>query len=363
MIRGSFKIFQISGIGIYVHWSFALLLILLLPITGSTGALEISVLWIVAIFASVLFHEFAHSLMARRLGLRIDGIVLLPIGGASLIQDIDRSNSTEFKTSVVGPLASFFLGALLLGIGYLTGSNIFPIEINPANLQGMQFSPFAVMLGWTNFALGIFNLIPAYPMDGGRIFKSGLSKIFSESTARRITTIFATVFAGLMVVYGIYYGDIFLSLIGIFIALTSNSQLRASGRVSSPAPTPITIAASSILIPDTRVLPAGITVGEVAPSIFAEGRSFPVFDGAQYLGMVGPNEIRLSSPGQRLYEVADKRVPLINLNTPVVLNGRLILDFKNFSEYPVVDHYGRLIGVISSKSLGFFNARNNFLQA
>ncbi len=155
------------GIEVDLHWTFVLLLILAFVLDAYFFLI------IVFLFICVLLHEFAHSLTALKNRISVKRILLLPIGGASIIDDTKISPEVEFNIALAGPLASIFLGfafgvlAVITPIGILTQTMQYMFELN--------------------IFMGIFNIIPAFPMDGGRIFRSYLERRYDFAKATKIT--------------------------------------------------------------------------------------------------------------------------------------------------------------------------------
>ncbi len=188
MAQGSLRIGRIYGIDIEVHWTLLLLLLFALLVSGYSLTLFILV---VLLFVCVLVHELAHSLVARRNNVRVREIVLNIIGGASVIDTVGMDPGVEFRISVVGPLMSLFLGGIFgilvifSGIGPLTYVLQFLFEIN--------------------VLLGVFNIIPAFPMDGGRVLRGWLRKSRDEYRATAATVRISYVIIGLLVVFSLGY--------------------------------------------------------------------------------------------------------------------------------------------------------------
>src|SRR5215213_7156870 len=166
---GSFKIGRFSGIDVRVHWTFLLLLAYFAFIgyraSGSLlGALTDTVT-IVALFICVLLHEFGHSLVAQRLGLEIHSITLLPMGGVSNLESLPEKPADEVKISVAGPLVSVVLAPIFFGVGLLFGA----VPRVPTDLFAgfRSVGQFFFYLGYLNVVLAVFNLLPAFPLDGG----------------------------------------------------------------------------------------------------------------------------------------------------------------------------------------------------
>ena len=162
MVSLSPNIGMIAGIPIQLHWTFVLLILLAFFLLVATPTGFFLFLLIVLLFVCVLLHELAHSITSQRNGIKVKKIILLPIGGASVI-DLDKVKpELEFRISIVGPVASIVLG---LGFGLL-------VIYAPAGLlkEGLQF------LFEINLLLGVFNLLPGFPLDGGRVLRSYLQR-------------------------------------------------------------------------------------------------------------------------------------------------------------------------------------------
>jgi Zn-dependent protease len=185
MGRGGFKIAKLFGINIRVDWSWLIILALIvwnLAIGFETvhpdwaGTLRWGVALVAAFlfFASVLAHELAHSLVARSHGVPVRNITLFLFGGVSNIQQEPKSPGNEFTMAIVGPLTSIIVGGILVGIGFLVAGP----EVGIMQAPGQALADLGVAetllfwLGSVNIILGVFNLIPGFPLDGGRVLRS-----------------------------------------------------------------------------------------------------------------------------------------------------------------------------------------------
>ena len=217
---GSLQIGRVLGIRVFVHWSFLLIVLVVVAADQGQGErpLFAGLLWIVAIFGSVLIHELAHCVIARRDGVVVDDILLLPIGGVSQMREIPKDPGEELGIAIAGPLTSL---ALAVGFGLATllaGARLWP----PTLLAGSWLA----RLAWLNLLLGAFNLLPALPMDGGRVLRAGLAMHESRSAATHQAVKIARVFAVAMIAVGLAW-DVWLILIGVFIMLAAGQEERA----------------------------------------------------------------------------------------------------------------------------------------
>lgn len=214
----SFKIGSIFGIPVRIHLIFLLLLLLILTPSVSQGRLRegaAAFLMISIIFGCVVLHELGHSLLAKRYRIKVRDIVLLPIGGVARMQ-IPEEPSVEIKLALIGPAVNFALASIFLLPTILAGGRLsFSLSIYPYN-------PFELIFK-VNVWMGLFNLIPAFPMDGGRVLRGFLAKRTDYLRATHIAGQVGRGIAVLFVVLGIYK-DIMLIAIGLFIFLAAGTE-------------------------------------------------------------------------------------------------------------------------------------------
>jgi Zn-dependent protease len=202
---GSLRIGKIFGIDIYIHISWLIIIVLLtwslavgwFPVLyHGFSAITYWILGFIAailLFVSVLLHELAHSVVARARGLPVKNITLYIFGGVSNIEREPGSPGIEFQIAVVGPLTSLLIGALALVLFYLLGQNT------------SALGAILWYLGIANILLGIFNLIPGFPLDGGRVLRSIVWKIDGNlRRATRIVTVVGQIIAYLFILVGIW---------------------------------------------------------------------------------------------------------------------------------------------------------------
>jgi Zn-dependent protease len=223
-MKWSWKIARIAGIDIYLHFTF-LLLIYLIGISywnqhGTIAAVISGVGFILAIFACVVLHEFGHALTARRYGIKTRSISLLPIGGVASLEKMPDDPREEIKVAIAGPAVNFAL-ALLLYI-YLDISD-FQITAEEA---GLMEGAFLFRLMMVNIFIGGFNLLPAFPMDGGRILRAALAMRMDHAQATRQAARIGQYLAVVMGLLGMMYNP-FLLFIAIFIWFGASMESNA----------------------------------------------------------------------------------------------------------------------------------------
>ena len=219
----SFRLAEYFGIELRVHWSFAALAgglaVWILAETGSLRAVGAILVPIAMVFTCVVLHEYGHALMARHFGIRTQGITLFPIGGVAALAREPSSPAQELWIAVAGPAVNFVLAGLLF-LGLLASGGM------PSGL--LSVTSDASALGWllrVNLLLGTFNLLPALPMDGGRILRAALALRMSNLAATRIASRTARGIAALMIFYGLTRGQWMLALIGTFVWSTAKAEL------------------------------------------------------------------------------------------------------------------------------------------
>jgi Zn-dependent protease len=190
-MRLSWRIGRIAGIDVFVHATF-LLVFLFLPEVFQGGAKAVAtVLLILAIFGCVLLHELGHALAARRFGIETEDITLYPIGGVARLRRMPRAPGAELVIALAGPAVNFAIAAAIY--------TLTPLWAVTSGWVGFV-GPFLNELGLINLLLGLFNLLPAFPMDGGRVLRALLSGWLGRVPATQIA---ATVGRGLAVCLGI----------------------------------------------------------------------------------------------------------------------------------------------------------------
>lgn len=230
--RSSVRIARIGGIDIRMHWTFVVLVVLVVWLNAGSGSASVAggLVWIVAIFSSVLIHEYAHCVVARRRGAVVEDILLLPIGGMSQLEEMPERAADELAIAIVGPLTSFGLAALAIAGGLVFGAHLWP----PTLFAGSWFARMA----WLNILLGGFNLVPALPMDGGRVLRAALEEHDHDRlTATRQAGTVARILAMVMIVGGVFY-DFWLVLIGLFVYMGAGAEEQEAQRKSRSSARP-----------------------------------------------------------------------------------------------------------------------------
>lgn len=220
----SFRILNVAGIPIRIHVTFSLILILGAyewgSMTGTLNGAMFGVVLVALLFVCVTLHELGHSLVAKVFGVPVRQITLLPIGGVAQITKNPDQPVHELLIAIAGPLVNVALAILFLAaLGFtaapqmLTGHGLLPDEM------GNTPSP-TTLLSWllmANFSLAIFNLIPAFPLDGGRVFRALIAIFTGYPRATRLASAIGQLIAIALGIYGVIIGNFILVLVAVFI--------------------------------------------------------------------------------------------------------------------------------------------------
>ena len=229
----SLSLGKVFGIEIVLHWTFVLLALLLvatLLVFNPQNGLS-SILIFLFLFLSVLVHELSHSVVALQLKSRVQRIVLLPIGGVSIADELPENPKEEFMIAVAGPLFNFILVFAILIL-----VTVFPLSF-PRDIfaQGLNFDSIQLAivqyplfaLFWLNLVLGSFNLfLPALPLDGGRVFRSLFGMKLGYAQATHFISKISTILAVLLFLYGLFFGGILVMAVAVFIFFGAQQEER-----------------------------------------------------------------------------------------------------------------------------------------
>jgi Zn-dependent protease/CBS domain-containing protein len=225
-VRGSYRLFELFGIGVYVHVTFLLLLALIVGVSAFNGASSLAVLtgvaFLLLMFSCVLAHEFGHALMARRFGIRTLDITLLPIGGLARLQRMPEKPSQELLVALAGPMVNVVIAAGLYVFLVLARTHVPTVDAE--GLAAVAQWPLVEQIFVANVILVVFNMLPAFPMDGGRVLRALLAMALSYE---RATAIAARVGQGMALVFvfvALTNGPVILFLIALFVWVAAKQE-------------------------------------------------------------------------------------------------------------------------------------------
>ena len=344
----SFRIARIAGIELRVHLTFFLLLLWLGVIyyqAGGWAQASAGIAFILALFGCVLLHELGHALAARAFGIRTPDITLLPIGGLARLERMPEKPWQEIVVALAGPAVNVVIAAIALAA--LPAGYAFDPEVlaSPAG-------DFLPKLALVNIILLLFNLIPAFPMDGGRVLRAVLAMFLPYAQATRLA---ARLGQGLAFVFG------FLGLLfnpwWVFIALFI--FLGASSEATHAEMTDLSrrLAVRDAMMTELVTLRDDTTVDEAIEALLRTAQhEFPVLDEAgRFRGVLTRNAmisaLKKTGGATPVAEVMHRDLPAVSASTPFE-EAFARMNACNCPALPVLDGDGRLAGLITPENVG-----------
>ena len=355
-MKTSFQIGTILGIPIKLHITF----LFILPIFAfvfatnpapfgfqdqSTPTINylLSFTTTILLFFCVLLHELGHSYVAQRYGVEIKDITLMLIGGVSSMEEIPRNPSQELKMAFAGPLVSLIIGFTILLANFLVSSMVVPYATTPIY---MMFN----ILGTINIVLGLFNLLPAFPMDGGRVLRAWFAKRMNYIQATHYAASVGKIFAFLMGIVGLFY-NAWLILIAFFVYIGASEEDRS---------TTVTVTLEKYSVADVM----GREVTSVSPHMTIEDllhfmfehkhMGYPVMEGNNLKGIVTLSDVHKVPPLERavlqVRDIMTTRVISLTEDAKAADAFKLMMS-NNIGRVLVVDSNGSVAGILSRTDL------------
>lgn len=349
-MKGSLFLGKVSGIKIFIHWTFLILIgwIVFANLRAGYGTNEIlwSVGFVLAIFACVTLHELGHALAAKRFNIKTRNITLLPIGGLASLEAIPEKPKEELIVAFAGPAVNLVIAIILYPFVQLT--QVEEVE-NMANINANNFIP---MLMSVNVVLLVFNLIPAFPMDGGRVLRALLSFRMHRSKATRIAASVGQLLAIAFVFFGFFYNP-FLIFIGLFVFLGAQAEAQFAEAQSLLEGHTV----GEVTMSPVPTIPSYATVREAAMQLLSsQNKNFVVADNGSPMGTLNRDEIikALSTQDEStlVKDVMDKDVISVQENTP--LQQVWIQMQQQRKPLALVYTNGSLTGVVDNENLAEF---------
>lgn len=349
MIGWSISLGRIAGTEVRIHLTFFLLIAWLAISAGARGgqtaAIE-AVVFILAVFACVLAHEYGHVLTARRFGIGTRDITLLPIGGVASIERMPEKPGQELLIALAGPAVNVVIALLLFGV--------FGARLDTQHLATAvedQKIDLVTRLALVNVMLVAFNLIPAFPMDGGRVLRALLSYRLDRARATRIAATIGQAFAFGLGFLGLF-GNPLLLFIALFVFLAASHETYAVelGEATKG------VAMRHATITSFATLDTQATVGQAVGKLLSTSqREFPVTDGSGQLrgvltrdGMI--KALAATGPDTSVLEVMERDVATINCRAPLA-DAVATLHSSGQSLVGIVDDNTRVVGIITVENL------------
>ena len=343
-MKGSIKLFKVFGISINIHITFLLLPLFVLIIWGFK-----SMVLVLVLFTCVTFHELMHGLMAKRFGIGVKDITLLPIGGIASMSKMPESPKQEFIISIVGPLSNIALAVFLLFIFY--HAPWMPRRILRFPFAGDSWLHVIALIPWLNVILAGFNLLPAFPMDGGRILRAILATRMEYRKATKIAVNIGHVFAILFGLVGLGYNRPIMILIAIFVYMAASAEethvnLKASLKGFK---------VKDVLSSQFLTLEKDTLISKVLELVFhSHQEDFPVMEGSNMVGFITRSDIiaamHKSGPAVSISAIMRTNVPAVSPEDKLLKVQRIMEEHK-IKALPVAQN-SVVRGVVTLEDIG-----------
>src|SRR4051812_11430550 len=343
-MRWAYRIGAVAGTDIKVHATFLLVVgwwaLIGYSEAGAAGAL-FRALELIALFACVLFHEFGHILMARRFAVRTPDVILLPIGGVARLERIPDEPRQELLIALAGPAVTLAIIVILYLVEQVSGNPVRLAELSPEG-------PFLAQLMAVNIYLLLFNLIPAFPMDGGRVLRAILSSRLGLVRGTRVAATLGQMLAVAGGLYGLTKPLPLLVLVAFFVFLGANAEAAAvETRVAGQG-----LQVRQMMVTDFRTVPIHATLNQAVELLLSgEQREFPVVDNLGRTEGILTRDNLIRGLSQRGPEstVAEAMTPGVP-SVPPTLGFQDALERLRASRLPalpVIDNGGQLVGLLT----------------
>jgi Zn-dependent protease/CBS domain-containing protein len=345
----SLNIGTIAGTAIRIHVTFLLFLVWIFVASYMSGGAQAA--WsgtalMVLLFACVLAHEFGHILTARGFGIATPDVTLLPIGGVARLEQIPEKPREEFLIAIAGPLVNVAIALALVAFG--------GASLDAGHLAAVESAKISMVdrLAAVNLFLAVFNMIPAFPMDGGRVLRALLSIRLGFV---RATDVAATI--GQWVAFGLGFLGLFYNPMLIFIAIFVYLAAASEARLVSLRAMSRGVPVSSAMMTQFATLAPEAHIDEAVETLLRTSQSeFPVVDSTgRLVGFLGRDgmirALKQLGPDARVAEAMVAQVPTIGYRQTLDEAFR-ILQAKSAPAVGVLDATGRLVGLVTPETLG-----------
>jgi Zn-dependent protease len=356
-----FALGRFAGIDVFIHWTFGILLAWIVYSNFKAGLDLAQVIWsvlfILAIFACVTLHEYGHALAARRYGIPTKDITLYPIGGVARLEKMPEKPIQELVVALAGPAVNI---VIMLALYIVSGGAVLDLHEDDSSLI-VQQSNFIPMLGFINIWLAFFNLIPAFPMDGGRVLRAFLSLKMERVKATEVAAAIGQILAIGFVFIGFYVNP-FLIFIGIFIMFGAKAEAEAVKQLAGVSG----FTAADAVMRNFQTLDVNQPIAEAVRALLdGQARSFLLSDAGTPCGYLSREliikgirehgeEAPISAIGNMQIEKVQPDTPLQEVYQTFVTTGVPIV---------LVQDEGNILGVIDMENIAELMMVNNAINA
>ena len=354
-MRRDIHIGTFSGIPLKIHWTFGFLVIYLALTIFNENVSIVHGLWftayVIALFSCVVLHEYGHAYAAKKYGVKTIDITLSPIGGIARLERLPELPKQELVVAIAGPLVNLLI-AIITGFILYNTIDFNALDFDFDILRIQNTSEFLIFLFALNTMLFLFNLIPAFPMDGGRIIRALFAMKLGRTKATKLASIIGRILAIAFVGFGILNGLYILAFIGVFIYISAAAEYRHT-LLSSVLEEHTLL---DIMRKDFTKLHIGDDQNKLL-DIYSQGQesNFLVFDSLGYMVGTIPEVYikdilsRENTDKQiRLSQIMNDKIVSVEKTMPLPELYKL-MNQKGLAIVPILDH-GELIGVIDRRA-------------
>ena len=349
-MRWQWKLGRFAGIDVYVHATF----ILLIGWVAYNYWLQyrewsrvlVGILFIIALFICVVLHEYGHALTARKYGIKTRDITLYPIGGVARLERIPDRPIQELWVALAGPAVNLVISVIL--IAYLSLTNGLPSILNLNLSQGS----FLERLMIVNVSLVLFNLIPAFPMDGGRVLRALLALRLEYTQATQIAAYIGQAFAFLFGFIGLFSNP-FLVFVALFVWIGAAQEANMVQMRNSLGGIPVT----RVMQTDFHILSPSDTLGRAVELILSGAQQdFPVTEDGRVVGLLERDRLisALSQNGQNALVGDAMRRDVPEIDSHQMVETALMRVQESGAKTLPVTHHGQLVGLITAENITEF---------
>lgn len=346
-MKWQWKLGNFAGIDVYVHATF----LLLIGWVGYSHWLEnqlwsevfSGILFIIALFACVVLHEYGHALTARKYGIKTRDITLYPIGGVARLERMPEKPIEELWVALMGPAVNVVIAAALFTFLYLTNSLV------PLSDLTVASGSFPERLMMINISLVLFNLIPAFPMDGGRVLRAFLAMRMDYV---RATQIAATIGQGMALLFGLIglFGNASLLFIAFFIWIGASQEAGMTQMKNAISGIPV----GRAMLTDYKSLSPRDTLARMSQLILSGSQhDFPVIDNDRVIGVVTRDDFIMAltrhGEGIAISAIMKKDLPEVD-SYEMVENALMRIQESGVPALPVT-HAGQLVGIVTAENI------------
>src|SRR5712692_7298888 len=341
----SLPIFRIAGIQLRIHITFLLLIAWLAfgyYAEGGSAVAASRVIFVLLLFLCVVLHEFGHAFAAKAFGINTPDITLLPIGGVARLERMPEEPLQELSIAVAGPAVNVVIA---LGLFIADGSQAF---LNPTTVEG---GGLIAQLLTINVLLVVFNLLPAFPMDGGRVLRALLATRFSYARATQIAASIGQGFAFVFGFVGLLWNP-FLIFIALFVYIGASQEAALAQMKDVSRRFPV----SSAMVREFRTLPETATLEEAVDALLATSQhDFPVVgDNGNVAGVLTRHDLiaalRRGDPAIHVGDVMRRDIPTVTTGTRFEEAFRIMQEC-HCPAVPVLDSMKRLVGLLTPENV------------